>query len=350
MKRIIYRVNQQLRQCILKGIPPALCFIFFLSVQAYSQSNTQIRGFVDVSAVYSNDRLFFALGEQDLFITSDISDRVSFLGETVFKFDPFSATRFSVSVERVIIRYNIAGNHNVLVGKHHTPLNYWNDTYHHGRAFFPTIYRPLIFSTPLFPIHTTGISLQGLNLGPMKFGYDIMFGNGLGASDVFDIDDNKSVTLALHIKPVDNLRIGVSYYRDVFNKGAKLHGGHILGWRLKENLVTASVASFGEKVEVLAESMVGITHTDSTGYKRSISSYVYAGYKATEKVIPYVRYDQLRYQEGELGFANNNTASYLAGIRYQINYLAVIKLEYQHQRSELLPDVNLVSTQFAIGF
>lgn len=334
----------------LKGVPLALCFCFFFSLAAFSQTNTKIRGFVDVSAIYSNDRLFFSLGEQDLFITSDISDRLSFLGETVFKFDPFSPTKFSVNVERIVLKYNIVGNHNILVGKHHTPLNYWNDTYHHGRVFFPTIYRPLFFSTSLFPLHTTGISLQGLNLGPMRFGYDIMFGNGIGASEVFDVDANKAVTLAVHVKPVSSLRIGVSYYRDVFAKGAELHGGHTIGWRLRENLLTGSVASFGEKVELLAESMVGITHTDSTGYKKSISSYIYAGYKATYKVVPYVRYDQLRYQEGELGFDNNNSSSYLAGIRYQINYLAVIKLEYQHQRSELLSPVHLVSTQLAIGF
>ncbi|MHC2993711.1 hypothetical protein OB13_19805, partial [Pontibacter sp. HJ8] len=116
------------------------------------------------------------------------------------------------------------------------------------------------------------------------------------------------------------------------------------------NLVTASIASFGNNVELLVESMAGVTHTDSTGTRKSLSSYIYAGYKATEKIIPYIRYDNLRFQEGELGFHKNNTSSYLAGIRYQINYLAVIKLEYQHHRSEMFSPVNTVSTQFAIGF
>jgi hypothetical protein len=272
------------------------------------------------------------------------------LGETVFKFDPFSRTNFSVSVERIVLKYNIIGNHNILLGKHHTPVNYWNDTYHHGRVFFPTISRPLLFSSELFPLHTTGISIQGLNLGPLKFGYDIMIGNGLGSTDVLDNDRNKSVTIAGHIRPLTTLRIGVSYYHDVISKGAELHNGQVLGWELTESLVTGSVASFGKKLEFLVESMAGVTHTDSTGTRKSISSYVYAGYKATEKIIPYFRYDNLRFQEGELGFLKNNTSSYLAGIRYQINYLAVLKLEYQHHRSEMLSPVNTVSTQFAIGF
>jgi hypothetical protein len=335
----------------VNGISHVLCSFFFLiSTGALCQSNTQIRGFVDASATYNDDGIFFSIGEQDLFITSDISDRLSFLGETVFKFDPLSTTNFSVSVERIVLKYNIIGNHNILLGKHHTPVNYWNDTYHHGRVFFPTIYRPLFFSSELFPLHTTGISIQGLNLGPLKFGYDVMFGNGLGSTDVFDNDNNKSVTLAGHIKPSDVLRIGVSYYHDVIAKGAELHNGQVLGWKLKESLVTGSVASFGNKVEFLIESMAGVTHTDSTGTRKSLSSYIYAGYKATEKIIPYIRYDNLRYQEGELGFHKNNTSSYLVGVRYHINYLAVIKLEYLHHRSEMFSPMNTVSTQFAIGF
>src|SRR4029079_917110 len=126
------------------------------------------------------------------------NDRLSFLGESVFKYTPSSPTEFSVSIERVVIKYNFYGNNNLLIGKHHTPLNYWNDTYHHGRLFFPTINRPLLFAAEIIPLHTTGISLQGQNLGSLKFGYDLMVGNGLGSSNVTDNDKHKSVTAAVH--------------------------------------------------------------------------------------------------------------------------------------------------------
>ena len=115
-----------------------------------------------------------------------------------------------MSIERVVIKYNFAGNHNLLIGKHHTPLNYWNDSYHHGRVFFPTIYRPLLFDAEIIPLHTTGISLQGHDLGNLKFGYDFMLGNGLGSTEVLDNDKNKSVSAAIHIKPADRLRIGLA--------------------------------------------------------------------------------------------------------------------------------------------
>src|SRR5215211_6659123 len=130
---------------------------FFFTCCMHAQ-NTTIRGFVDALSTYENGKLSFGFGEQDLFITSELTDRISFLGESVFKFDPLSPSEFSVSVERVVIKYNFYGNHNILIGKHHTPINYWNDTYHHGRVFFPTIERPLLFTARIIPLHTTGIS------------------------------------------------------------------------------------------------------------------------------------------------------------------------------------------------
>lgn len=312
--------------------------------------NTTIRGFADVIANYKNDKLGFGFEEQDLFITSEITDRISFLGESVFKFDPLSSTEFSVSIERLLLKYNYSGNHNIIFGKVHTPINYWNDTYHHGRVFFPTIYRPLLFAADIIPLHTTGVNFQGHDLGSMKFGYDVMVGNGIGASSVDDNDRHKSVTVAAHIKPADRLRVGASYYHDVISKGAMLHDGRKVGWRINQNLVTGSVAYFGSKAELLAESTLAYNHSDTTGTKRTVASYVYGGYRITEKLVPYVRWDDLHYQSGEVLFEKNNTWAILAGIRYQISYLAVVKLEYEHEHAELTGGSNRVVAQFAIGF
>ena len=336
MKRILYLLQ--------------FFIILLVAGAAFSQNNTQIRGFVDASTSYTNNKVSFGLGEQDLFITSDINDRLSFLGESVFKYDASATTEFSVSIERVVLKYNITGNHNILLGKHHTPLNYWNDTYHHGKVFFPTIDRPLLFSTNIFPLHTTGLSFQGLNLGRLKFGYDVMIGNGIGSSEITDNDKPKSVTIAMHIKPANGLRIGLSCYHDVIAKGAELHDKEIMNWRVKENLVTGSVSYFHKSYEVLAESMLGITSTDTTGSQNSLSSYIYAGYKITDKITPYVRMDNLDYQKGEIAFHKNNTTSFVGGARYQLNYLAVIKLEFQHQDFEMSNSQNRISAQLAIGF
>jgi hypothetical protein len=322
---------------------------FCLSVTSFSQ-NTQIKGFIDALTTVQDSKTSFALGEQDLFITSELNDRFSFLGESVFKFTPSSPTNFSVSIERVVIKYNFAGNHNLLIGKHHTPLNYWNDTYHHGRVFFPTIYRPLLFDANIIPLHTVGMSIQGHDLGKLKFGYDFMIGNGLGSSEILDNDKMKSITAAVHIKPVDALRIGLSYYNDNISRGARVHDNMVINWKVKQNLFTGSVAYFGNKFEVLTEGTLGNNHTDTTGTRHTLASYIYMGYKIKEKWVPYVRLDQLHFQEGELFYHKDNTTSFVGGLRYNINYLAVVKLEYQHLDSEHGGDQNKFTVQVAIGF
>lgn len=311
--------------------------------------DTQIKGFIDVLTTYEKDKVSFGFGEQDLFITSLINDRISFLGESVFKFTPSSPTEFSVSVERVVIKFNIKGNNDLLLGKVHTPLNYWNNTYHHGRVFFPTIDRPLLFGANIIPLHTVGLGVQGHDFGKLKFGYDFFIGNGLGSTEILDNDKSKSVTAAIDIKPFGKWRFGASWYYDVIARGAKVHD-KIFNWKVKQHLFSASASSFGKKFEILAESTAGINYTDTTGSKTTFASYIYSGYRVADKLVPYIRFDNIHYQPGEIYYNKENVTSVVAGLRYEINYLAVIKLEYQYKHSELTNNTNKVTAQFAIGF
>ena len=324
--------------------------LLFLSIYSpVAAQRTQIRGFVDVLSSVQDGKVSFGFGEQDLFITSELNDRISFLGESVFKWTPQTPTQFSVSVERVIIKYNFVGNHNLLLGKGHTPLNYWNDNYHHGRVFFPTIDRPLLFAANIIPLHTTGIGVEGHDLGELRFGYDAMVGNGLGSAEVADNDAFKSLSLAVHIKPFDKLQIGASYYSDIISKGSTIRGKTI-NWQVNQQLFGGSVAYFGKKFELLAEGTFGFDRTDTTGTTQTFAGYLYAGYKVTPKIIPYVRFDRLQFQDGEIYFAKDNTTSFVGGIRFVINYLAVVKLEYQHTDAEVEGRQDKFTAQFAIGF
>lgn len=66
---------------------------WFLTIYSQGQ-NTQVHAFIDQVTAVKDEKLSFALGEQDLFITSDLHNRFSFLGETVFRFDKESPTYF----------------------------------------------------------------------------------------------------------------------------------------------------------------------------------------------------------------------------------------------------------------
>ena len=214
-----------------------------LGVTAWGQEVVQVRMFGHLESVTESHpdshpghahmgwESGFSIGEHDMFVTAKITERISFLSETVV--GPASShghgaggDGFMASIERARVKFDYASQHSVIVGKMHTPVNYWNDTYHHGRLFFPTIDRPSSFGLAV-PIHTLGVRLQGQNIGDINFGYDVVAGNGLSSSDSGDDDIQKSLTAAFHIKPMDDSRFGVSYYRDNL-RGNRVgsHGGH----------------------------------------------------------------------------------------------------------------------------
>ncbi len=346
--------------------PLALCALTLGMLLGNLRSNaqeTQIRGFADFGTNYSNKQANFTLGEQDLFITSDVSDRLSFLGETVFKYSATSPTRFDISIERIIMKYNIKGNHNILFGKHHTPVNYWNDSYHHGRVLFPTIFRPEMFGKGVVPLHTTGIRFQGQNLGKLRFGYDALIGNGEASTDALDFNKKKSIMLGVNMTPIDHFRLGLTYYHDNLPALTTLHHTTIVAKKdVDQSLYSASASYFGNKFELLAEATVATnayndTLTDGSITKvnpMSPTAYLYAGYRIKQKFVPYLRADLLQFSHDEVLFSTNAQRGALFGLRYEINYLAVVKLEYAYMETVhedvQLSHTNTVNFQFAIGF
>ncbi len=310
--------------------------------------NTRIRGFIDIGGRYDQDRVSFDFGEYDLFITSELNENFSFLGETVFRYNTENKA-FEVGIERAIINYNYKGNHSILIGKQHTPIVYWNETYHHGRVFFPTVGRPLLFESNIIPLHTTGIAFQGLNLGQLRFGYNVLLGNGLGSEDITDNDKYKSVTAAFHIKPADRLQIGATFYYDIISEGAEIHH-FMVDEKTRQQLYTVSVSRFGSTFEFLTEATFMNNHTDRAGNNSSFASYLYSGYRLKEKWVPYVRFDYLDYQNDEPWFGNTDTVSFLTGLRYEVNYLIVVKLEFQHEDRKITGSLNKLTAQVAIGF
>jgi hypothetical protein len=170
----------------------------------------------------------------------------------------------------------------------------------------------------------------------------------------------KSVTLAVHIKPRDGMRLGGSYYHDAISKGSVVHnhsGGPTLTalTRINQDILTGSIfyndSIFSKKFELLAESSMVSNRSDSLGLQRAVASYAYLGLRITDKIIPYVRYDDIRFMnKKEVYFMSDNTQSFIGGLRYELSYLAVLKLEYQHANSPLYATPNKVTFQIAVGF
>jgi len=327
-------------------------------LSVYGQDKMDLKAYVAIENNYDTraDQLSFGFGELDLFMTADLSDKFSFLGESVFK---YSSNTFKLGVERIIVKYNFKGNHNLLLGRHHTPLIYWNDTYHHGRLFFPTVGRPAIFTYKIIPIHTNGVSVSGHNLTSMKIGYDVMVGNGIGStSEMVDNDKSKSLSLAAHIKPIEGFRVGGSMYIDRIAIGGKTPGG-TAATPIDQQVISGHIKFYKSGLELLAEASSATNKArhndmndgDSLVMAKASASYLYIGYNI-KNFVPYVRYDYVNFGKEEMFY--NGSSLFLfnvaLGLRYEISYKAIVKLEYLYTAKEVNNESSSINFQLAVGF
>ena len=344
--------------------------LFVLSISAFGQGpRVLVNGFghLEYTLEHKNGKInsFFSLGEHDLFVQAKISDRISFLGELVVKYNDASPTKFLPSLERSLVKFNLNNKHSIIAGKIHTPVNYWNDVYHHGRVFFPVIARPSSFSN-FIPIHTLGIQFQGQNLGKLKFGYDVVVGNSLNSTDVFEAEFSPALAFAFHLKPVLGMRIGLSYsYDNMRENGYGAHSGHALGHMghvmyngpLTFHTACFSFAYFKEKIEILNEFSNNITTTDSMGTAINFSNFIYLGYNIKEIHTPYFATEILMISNNELHNMPQERLKFIIGYKHSFNYLVNLKaqIEYNSQISSIsqpLDNGNTLSfrLQLAYGF
>jgi hypothetical protein len=306
------------------------------------QSNTQLRVFGHLQYNFddvgdSGADSYFSLGEQDFFVTSNLTEKLSFLGETVVKYDNATASKFAPSVERAQLKWDWFGNHSLIAGKMHTPVNYWNDNFHHGRILYPTIDRPTSFSY-LVPLHSLGFRAQGQNLGKLGFGYDICATNSIASTDIFDSALNKALTFAAHIKPTDEIYLGVSYYNDYMvsnTPGAHTgHGGGNANYKgsINYELVCLSFKYFGKHLEFLSESSYNHNQSDSLGHAENYSQFNYVGWRFKETKVVYGLFDFMDMSERELHTKPINVIK--TGIGFKYEYGAVCTIKFQVERLE----------------
>lgn len=324
----------------------AIAFLILIVCQTLSFSQeTEVRffGHMDASYKYAMDgsqESTFSLGEHDVFITSQINDRFSFLGETIVAVT--SSGAFRISMERARVKYDYAKNHSIIVGKMHTPINYWNDVFHHGRLFYPTIYRPHYFDL-IVPIHTSGIRFQGQNLGKHRFGYDVVVGNGMSSTDFMDVDNRKSITAAFHFKPRKGTRIGASYYNDKLI--GNVTGGHVghqnsfhtpseggYSGDVDYQVWSFSLANFQKKSESLVEISVNRNFTDSLGAAMNVAGFLYQGFRFGENHVVYTHLDYATIDRNDLHTVPLILTEVALGYRREINYLLALKFELEYER------------------
>lgn len=145
----------------------------------------------------------------DLFYSAD-RGRLRFLAEV------FSSTEEPIDVERLQLGWLVNPDTSVWLGRHHSPLGYWNTQFHHGAYLQTAISRPSISEFDdhggILPTHVTGLFVEGLhNLDTAGLAYVVSFGAGpmlgedeLEALDLLHINSGSyrpSTTLRLAYRP-----------------------------------------------------------------------------------------------------------------------------------------------------
>jgi hypothetical protein len=169
----------------------------------------------------------FRAGEFDLFITSQLSDKLSFLTELVFSTD--QTNNFGLDMERFQLTYRPTKYFEISGGRFHTDIGYYNTAFHHGTWFSTATGRPFMYyfedSGGVLPVHEVGITTTGFVPGSGKFNvhWTAEIGNGSAETgsplfgdgvENFASDRNrKDINFAISSRPewIDGLQIGGSY-------------------------------------------------------------------------------------------------------------------------------------------
>lgn len=170
----------------------------------------------------------FQAGEFDLFMTSNLSDHLSFLTEMVFGAD--TTNEFSIDIERYQLTYRLNDYFSVSAGRFHTAIGYYNTAYHHGTWFSTAEGRPIMYlfedSGGVLPVHTVGVSTTGLvpHTGSLNLHWVAEVGNGRSSNpaaeepvqNLYSDRNYKAFNFSAYIRPeqVPGLQIGGSIYHD----------------------------------------------------------------------------------------------------------------------------------------
>lgn len=184
-----------------------------LAVQSPTQA-IEVRAFADIGFETSDETDAtnqFVLGGLDLFASQDIDDRTDVFFEYVVEND---GEQFVIDLERLWIKREINPFISFSAGRIHSPLGYWNRSFHHGILIQDTVSRPSFLEFEdgegaILPMHLIGVEGSGgFRLGGVEFTYELAVGN----TYTFNTD------ASLNAAPAgDGLEIGLQNVSDLSN-------------------------------------------------------------------------------------------------------------------------------------
>jgi len=319
----------------------------------------RIRGFGDVTFHGDSrrgDTTSFTLGQLDLFVTSDISEKFKFLSEIVFEAGRDNA--FGVDLERYLLQYSPNDYFNVSVGRYHTAIGYYNTAYHHSTWLQTATGRPFLFQFEdgggILPVHNVGISATGLiPSGRLGLHYVAELGNGRASSspkaepvqNAVDENNGKSFNLALFVRPtaIQGLQAGFSVYHDGL-KPTDLP-------EISETIFAAHAVIVHPNFEWLNEALLIHHAPDGTSRAFDTPGFYTQFSKRFGAYRPYFRYQYVNASDAEPVFPEVGLRhGPSVGLRFDPSESVALKLQYDYTALRHQPATNGLGFQLGFTF
>jgi hypothetical protein len=333
----------------MKKVSYILTFLLAGAISASHAQELVYKGFLDINASVSQDHSAFNFGGMDNYLSSQISDKLSFVGEVIVQ--PFEGQQFRVDVERIHATYEFNNTFKVKVGRFYAPIGFYTTHFYsdHAATYTPSIARPVILGYEddggALETRATGVMVTASNLTSLNLSYDLAITNGIGSNSADDNDNNKAVTMRLSASPVEGLTFGGGARFDRLGAGTE---SRVTGLPLGESVTTNNFSGFGaylnDKFTVIGEYYAISNQSVSLGTANSQGGFAYAGYTIKNKLTPYLQYDYLNISDKDLYYSSLANESGLdLGLRYSFSFKSVLKAEYHIDSKVLL-------LQYAIAF
>lgn len=329
-------------------------------IEGLNTPRLQLRGFGDVgwnTSDLKGSTNSFALGQFNLFITSRLSDKASFLAETVIEADPAS-NLFGIDLERLMLMYSVSDRLNFAIGRYHTGIGFYNNAYHHSALMQTAIGRPFIFDFEdhggILPIHNVGVSATGVLSNTLGLHYIAEIGNGRSArtelgnnpvQNVTDEHNGKAFNLALFFKPdaLPGWQFGASGYHD--------HQTPLAAPNVSENILSGHVIYQRSRFEFLNEGVLLQHSPDHSAITVNIPGFYSQISRRFGNYRPYFRYEYLNVPARDPLYADVGLRhGPILGLRYDVNEMSAFKIQYGRTMHRNLNSVNALALQFAFAF
>src|SRR5262245_34455153 len=308
-----------------------------------------LHGFFDVvlgasrvkRAAGDSTSLGFTLGQFDLFMTSRLAERMSFLGEAVIESE--AGGESSIDLERAYVRYSFSDLLRVSAGRTHSAVSYWYVTCHHGALLQPTIQRPIPVrfedeeNGGILPAHAVGAEFSGhQGLGGLTLDWVANLANGRPADreqvqTAADGNRDKQLGGSLTLSGTGPLEwhLGGSAFHDRTPPAA------LTGSEMDQDIGSAHLAARHRVLDEIGEFFVIRDRDRGTGAEYTNRAWYGVVTVGPGRFRPYAAVEGVRIAPGDAFYAGlRDLDRGTFGLRYDVSPFNVIKLEYRNMLSD----------------